>query len=145
MFQAVDRIVQLNRSLQPQVIGDQVRYWTDPIYGSQLDLRTAFHLPERHAVLWLTSDGVALLYDYLNEQWATWANHETLDATEAQGLLWLRDDANDKVLVEDRIGYDDDGASIQLSIEPGWFSFANVGGYQRVYDRVEIVPWDVPE
>jgi hypothetical protein len=88
--------------------------------------------------VWLTSDGPAIVYDWLRDIWCTWAGLSAISGCAVGGeLVWL--DSSGYPWTEDTANYDDNGSFISLLIETGWLSLKqtpggwtglnNVGGY----------------
>lgn len=129
MFRAEDRIWLMDKSLRLQPVGDPVRYQT-----SQWTISSAVHLPADSLAIWLTSDGDALVYNYLYGLWATWTQHDATDGAVAGGTLFFKRGADDTVRCTDVATYEDPGALVVvLAVETGWLSFAKILGYKRIY------------
>lgn len=79
-------------------------------------VRRATVLPDRTHVLFLTDDGVSLLYDYRRDQWSTFLNHEGRDAAVVSGTYhYLRTDGR---MFRETVGtHSDAGARIKLRFE----------------------------
>jgi len=135
MFQGAARLWLIDKGFRVQSIGDAVRYWTDPITrrpSGALDLRAAVKLPELSIVVYVTDD-MALVYNYLYGQWATWTGHVSTDATEAADHLFFKAPSDDTIRIRDVATFLDGATPVTLTVETGWLSFAGLLGYKRVY------------
>ena len=139
MFQSEQGIYLLDKTFKVTPIGDPVKYWTDT-----LTLTRGVMLPQESQAVWFTSDGFALVYDFLHGRWSTWTRHEAQDAvvTEAGGLYMVSEAASGfsagVVRVRDTTTYKDSAYSVALTLESGWISLAKVGGYKRLYKTLLI-------
>jgi hypothetical protein len=126
MFQSNKGIYLLDQSLNVNYIGKQVEaYNSYTITSATLDNK-------RNIVIFTTTSGTALVYNYFFQRWFTWSNHYAADAViYNNNFTYLRSDG--KVFVSDSSSYTDDSSPIQLSFTLPNFSFAGLQGYQRVY------------
>lgn len=126
MFKSRKGIYLLSRSLQLEYIGDNVEDFND------LRISSAIVVPEENQVRFTTETGDALIYNYFFRQWSTFTNHQALSAV---GILfdyyYLRSDGI--LFKESETQFTDNGSPINLKLESGWISFAQVQGFQRVY------------
>ena len=127
VFQSDKGIYLLGRDLSVRRIGDDV-------YGfnAQTITRSTL-LPDRPQVVFLTSSGSTLLFDYDRDQWSTFSNHEGLDAIVVGGsYYYLRNDG--RVFVETPDVYvDGTSMHIPMLIETAWIRFSNyLQGWQKV-------------
>jgi hypothetical protein len=84
-----------------------------------------------------TTNGPALIYDYLIEQWSTWTNHQAEDAVIYDGSFCFVK-SNGLIYKQNLNNYYDgiiDGYQVpySLSLTTPWLSFAHNLGYQRIY------------
>lgn len=126
MFKSNKGIYLLDRSLTVTYIGAPVEDYNDlTITGSSL-------VPNTNQVRFITSDGSALVYDYLFGQWSTFTNHEGEDC-----VIWdtrfvfLK--SNGKVFKETPDTFTDDNQAIKLRLVTSWLSMAGIQGFQRAY------------
>jgi hypothetical protein len=128
-FLSQDSLALLLPNDQVQPFGRPVKYYSDTYAISSANV-----IPEKHYAIWTTSDGPAIVFDFLFEQWSTFsgAYSSAPDATVAGGILYWRD-SSDGIRVEDRSKFLDLSASYKLTIETGWFSFAGLLGFVRWY------------
>lgn len=104
-----------------------------PVYGfNDQTVTRATLLPNRHEILFLTSSGSALLYNYEFQQWSRFTNHEGYDALVSGGLYYyLRTDG--RVFVETPSAYRDDNMHVPMLIETAWIKAAGyLQGWQRI-------------
>lgn len=125
-FKSRKGIMLLGRDRTISNIGNDVQK-----YDGQ-DVVRATLITTSQRVVYLTSSGRTLMWDYNRNAWATWTNHEGLDALVLDGLYYyLRSDS--RVFVETPGLYKDDAQHIPLVIETAWVHFANyLQGWQRV-------------
>ena len=126
MFKSRKGIYLLDRSLSTKYIGAEVEAF------NSLDITSAILIPNTTQIRFTLSDGTALVYDYLFQQWSTFTNIAATDACVFQNqYTYVR--ADGKVLQETPGVFADDGATIQLKLSTSWLSFAQLQGYQRAY------------
>lgn len=126
MFKSSKGIYQLNRSLQTGYIGAAVDSF------NSLSVTGATLLNDLNQVRFVTSDGECLVYDYLIGQWSVFTPHKAKSAVNWNGnYVYLNTDG--RVLLETRGVYVDDANPIKLKIRTGWFSFAGLQGFSRIY------------
>lgn len=107
-------------------------------------IRRAMTLPDRTAVVFLTSGGSTLLYDYLFDKWGTFTNHEGLDAVVVNGQYhYLRADGR---LFRETIGaYSDAGQRITLSLRTAWIHMLEqLQGWQLFGEMHLLGTWVSP-
>lgn len=131
-FQSSKGIKLLGRDRQIVDIGRDVYAYNDQTIVS------ATLLPDRHQVVFLTSSGVSLLWDYERGSWSKFTNHEGLDAVVVGGsYYYLRNDG--RVFVETPGVYSDDGSPIPMLIETAWVKMAGyLQGWQKVL-RAKVI------
>jgi hypothetical protein len=105
-------------------------------------------LPGRSQILFLTSSGLSLLWDYSElqqgrgvGQWSTFTNHEGLDARVVAGsYYYLRTDGR---VFKETIGqYRDDNSHIPMKIETAWVKLAGyLQGWQRILWAYFLGEW----
>ena len=132
MFQSDFGIYLMGKNFQVDFIGAPVKYFTDT-----LTITSANIVPQKNHAVFTTSDGVALIYNYQFAQWSTFTNYEAKDACVADGTLYFKRQNNDKIACENANATGDTASDlIPLTVETGWYSLAQVVGYQRVYRMV---------
>ena len=78
------------------------------------------------------SSGVALVYNYLFDQWSVFTNHPIVQACIYQNkFTYSKSDGT--VYQETPGAYSDAGTSISMKLTTGWLSFAELQGFQRLY------------
>lgn len=126
VFQSAKGIYRLDRSLQASYIGADVeRYNSATVESAQL-------IPTANQVRFILSTGVALVFDYLVNQWSVFTNHAGVDSVVwRDSFCWAR--STGEVMVEDPTRFDDAGSFVGLKIKTGWLTFsADEGGTYSV-------------
>ena len=124
MFQSSKGIQLLDRSLGVQYIGAPVEAYNSSTVTS------AVLMPSSRQVRFTLDSGVALIYDYLYNQWSVSTGVSATAACVWQGKhVYLR--TTGQVMEETPGVYTDDGDFIRLSATTSWLSFAGLQGYQR--------------
>lgn len=134
VFQSAKGIYQLDR-------GGQVSYVGAPVeaYNAQTITRVTL-IEDATQLRFLTSDGVTLLYDYLFGQWATWTQHEGLDAAVIGGAYhYLRADGR---VFKQAETYLDDNLQIPMALETAWLAMREARqGFQRIWYLQILGTW----
>lgn len=126
MFQSSKGIYLLDQSLNVTYIGAPVE-----AYNANTITSATLHT-QYNQVIFTTSQGTALVYDYYMEQWSTWTNHVAADAVMYQGTYyWLN--SNGKVFQQNTTSFTDAGSPILMSFTLPNLAFAGLQGYQRVF------------
>lgn len=126
MLETLKGIYLIDASLSPAPLGEPVIGFKD------LTITSATLVSDVSQVRFATSDGVCLVYDYVERQWSTFTAHESLDAVLWNGSFVVLK-TNGAVWKEDPTIFRDDGASIRMRIGTGWIALGGVIGFQRVY------------
>ncbi len=128
MFQSVKGIWLLDRSLgEPQYIGAGV----DDIAKDHI-ISSAVVDPNDNHIIFTTFDEKACVYDYYNNQWTTFTNHNSIDGIVFNGK-YMFCKANGQVYQQNRTKFTDGERKIEMSFTTPWLSFAQMLGYQRVF------------
>ena len=129
LFQSARGIYQIDRARQVGYVGAPVE-----AYNAQT-VTSADAIPGKTQVVFLTSSGLSLLYDYFFGQWSTFTNHEGLDAVTVGGRYhYLRADPDDRrVFRSSATSYLDGESEIRLRIETAWIKLA---GYHQAFQKV---------
>ena len=126
---SVKGIYLLDRSLQDRYIGADVEAYNG------IAITSAVNVPTQNKCVLTLATGVNLVYDYFVNQWEVdpLPASYVVDATQFQSTYcWL---APNGVIYQQTPGqYTDAGAFIPMSFKTGWLSFANIGGFQRVWE-----------
>jgi hypothetical protein len=96
------------------------------------DIVDATALPLQNTIVFLTSGGTALIYDYMFGQWGTWTSHTGVSSVLwNNALTWLATDG--RVMLQTSGLYADDGVAYQLRARTAPIRPANAGvqGYWR--------------
>ncbi len=126
MFQSKKGIYLLDRQLSMMYLGAPVEQFNGETVTS------AIVIENQNEVRFTTQAGNALVYNYFFNQWSTFTNYAAESASLGlNSFLHLKSDGT--VNMETPDSYEDNGGRIRMAIETGWFSFAGVQGYQRVY------------
>lgn len=137
MFKSRKGIYMLGRGLNLQYIGAAVEDFND------LTVTSAEVIPEKNQVRFTTKEGECLVFDYFVGQWTTFRNHRGISAVVInQDYYYLRPDG--VLYKENEDKFTDHGSSINLSLETGWISFADVQGFQRVYKMYLLSKYKSP-
>jgi hypothetical protein len=131
MFQSAKGIYLLDRGLQVRYIGAPVEAFNN------LTITRALLVPNSRRVLFFTSGGTALAYDYYADKWAVFLNQSAVDATTFGGLVTFVQ-ANGAIMQETPGVFTDNGSPILRGLTTSWLSFAGLSGFQRVW-RFEVV------
>jgi hypothetical protein len=75
------------------------------------------------------------MYDYFNDQWSTWTNHEGIDAVNVAGTYhYLRANPADYRVFRSNSAYLDGGVSYSMYLETAWVKLAQVHqALQRIW------------
>lgn len=126
MFQSHKGIYLLDQSLNVSYIGAPVEAF------NSFNISASIENPQDNQIIFTTSNGVALVYDYYFKQWATWTNHFAVDCAIYNNLFcFLTSTGN--VYVQNRNKFTDGSSPIYLSWTLPNLSFAGIQGFQRVY------------
>lgn len=124
MYKSKKGIYLLTRGLQVEYVGADVQD-----YNSQ-DVVSATLLQDKNQVIFLTSSGSTLVYDYYFRQWSTFTNHTGIDAVNwLDKYCYLR--SNNQVYEQSAL-FTDNGTEIRLKAATAWLKMAGIQGFQRV-------------
>lgn len=125
-FKSAKGIMMLTRDRKIVNIGNDVQKYDDQ------DVTRATLIPTAQRIVYLTSSGRSLMWDYNRDAWSTFTNHEGLDAVLVDNLYcYLRNDS--RVFIETPGIYKDDNSSIPMVIETAWIHFAPyLQGWQKI-------------
>lgn len=138
MFKSAKGIYLLDRSLSTSYVGAPVE-----AYNAQ-NVTRATVMPDRSQVVFLSSDGTTLLFDFLFGQWSTFTNHVGLDGVVSRGTYhYLRSNG---VVYRETIGeYSDNGSRITLKFETAWLHLhEHLQGLQRFWKMLLLGTWGSP-
>jgi hypothetical protein len=113
------------------------------LYASQVCTRATL-LPDRSQIVFLTSEGRTLLFDFEHGQWSTFTNHEGFDGIVVGGLYhYLRNDG--RVFQETPGVYADGAAQITMVLETAWVKLAGyLQGWQQVHSALFLGTYKSP-
>lgn len=128
VFQTGKGIYLLDRSRQVRKIGAPV-----DLYADQAFTRTVL-LPDRSQIVFVSSEGRTVLWDYEHDQWSTFTNHLGWDAIVVdREFYYLRTDG--RVFKETPGVYADDNLQIRLLLETAWLKLAGyLQGWSQVHE-----------
>lgn len=131
MFQSAKGFYILTRSFETEYIGWPVESFNDSVVVS------AKVIPDTNLVVFLTSSGSSIAYDYFFDQWTVFTGHSGLDSVVSAGEYhYLRSDG--KLYTRDRSRHLDGGAWYALRVRTAPIRLDSIQGYLRVR-RVNIV------
>ena len=126
--------------------GQGVEYTGAPVeaFNGQRITRATL-LADRTSVVFLTDSGQTLLYDYQRKAWATWTNHEGLDAVLIDDqYYYLRTDGQ-HVYQETPGVYSDAGLPITILVATAWLHFQEqLQGFCRFWYLHVLGTWISP-
>lgn len=126
--------------------GSGVEYTGAPVeaFNGQRITRATL-LADRTSVVFLTDAGQTLLYDYQRKAWATWTNHEGLDAVLIDDqYYYLRTDGQ-HVYQETPGVYSDAGLPITILVATAWLHFQEqLQGFCRFWYLHVLGTWISP-
>lgn len=125
-FKSRKGIYVLTPSLQTQYVGQQVEEFND------LTITSAEVKTDLNHVIFTTSDGQALVFNYFLQFWSTYTNHRGI-SSQVLGSDYYYIRPTYEIYKEDRTSFSDNGSVIKLRLETSWLSFAGLQGFQRIY------------
>ena len=126
MFQSAKGIYLLDQNLIPSYIGAPVEAFNG------FSITSAIDNPQDNQVIFGTSNGTSLIYDYYSQQWGTWTSQYVADCAIYNNLFTYLSPQG-QVFVQNRSSFVDGSLPIYLSWETPNINFAGVGGYSRVF------------
>lgn len=126
MFQSLSGWYLLDRGLNVTYVGAPVEFYNG------LTVTSATLLPNQW-VIWTTTSGTAIVYDYFYDQWSTFTNHQAIAATLFGGLYYFAL-ASGVVMQQTPTNFTDNGIVIPVNVLTAKFALAQIQGYQRVYE-----------
>lgn len=136
IFLAADGFWLLSGGEQLRPIGDAVRHYTDTYTYVR-----AVTLPGRGYSVFLSSDGPALVYDWLRDRWSQFTGHMAVDGA-AVGDVLYRLDSSDYIWADaaDSTG-GDNAAFVPTLIDTGFASPAGLGGRGGLHQALIVGGW----
>lgn len=126
MFASAKGIYLLNQSMTLEYIGAPVEAYNN------LTISAAVLSAQDTQVIFTTTSGRALVYDYYFKQWSTWTNHYAAGCAITNSLFAFATPAG-LVYRQNRSRFTDNGSPIYLSWTLPNLSFAGLQGFQRVF------------
>ena len=131
IFKSKDGFYLLDRSLSLSPIGKPVDYFKN------LTTTDAVLLEDRDEIRWVHSDGVCLVYNYYQNQWFVYTNHEATSCT-----VWndnfVISKTDGSVWVENKNTNLDDGEAVTRRLVTPWIAMAGLQHAQRLY-RIKLL------
>jgi hypothetical protein len=128
MFDSGEGIYLLDKQFRTSYIGEAIEHYYKQVTISSAGIRQDLEL-----VIFIT-DGVALIYDYRHEVWSTYTGHEGSDIVTTLFGTFFTNATGLAVKTEQPDTYYDETTLVSMKIRTGWFSFAKLTGFQRVYE-----------
>lgn len=95
------------------------------------DVVSASHFPDTNYVVFCSSTGSALVYDYFFNQWSTFTNHKAVGAaTTSSRFLYMKPDGT--VYISDSDSWLDAGVPYSLRIVTNWMKLGKLQDFMRV-------------
>jgi hypothetical protein len=126
MFQSIKGIYLLDQGLNLTYVGAPVES-----FNSYTITSATLH-PVYNQVIFTTSSGLALVYDYYVQQWSTWTNHIVADAITYNDVFYYLTPGG-IVYRQNTAVFTDAGVPILMSFTLPNLAFAGLQGYQRVF------------
>lgn len=125
MFKSANGIYMIDRALNISYIGAEVEG-----YNSQV-ITSASLVPGKSQIRFLCSTGLALVYDYIFNQWSTFTNH-TGPSSSTWNNLYIYATTGGSVFKEAAGTYLDNATPFSLLLQSSWLALAGIQGFQRV-------------
>lgn len=126
MFKSSKGIYSLSRDVSVKYIGSPVENFN----GYTISSGTLSQ--DSNQVIFTTSDGPAIVYDYFFDQWGTWSNHRSEDSDIFNTLFHIIK-SNGRVYRQNQSKFNDNGVPFYLSWTTPNFNLAGLQGYARVF------------
>jgi hypothetical protein len=127
MFDSGQGIYLLDRQFRVSKIGEQIDY-----YYKQVTVNAADIDKENESAIFVTS-GNALVYNWKHDIWCTFTGYGGCGVVATLYGVFFCNESGSVATREDGTYRDSETGTIQIRIRTGWFSFAKIAGYQRVY------------
>ena len=125
LFKSQKGIYILTRKLSAEYIGAPAEAY------NSLTISGAVLMDDINQVRWVTSDGIALVYDYFYQQWSIFTNFESSSCFIHRGKMAILK-ADGSFLIEHN-GNTDDGNFVKQKVSSSWLKISGVQEFQRVY------------
>ena len=135
MFKSKKGIYLLDRSLQVSYIGAPVEDYNN------LTISSSILHNIKNQVRFVTTNGLALVFDYFVNKWTSFTNYEAVDCDIWQDkFVLLRSNGNVCVENNEYVDYDinNNKSQIQMTIELSDIAIAGIVGFQRLY-RIAVL------
>lgn len=131
IFKSKDGFYLLDRSLGLTPIGKPVDYFKNKT------VTDAVLLEDRDEIRWVHSDGPCLVYNYYQDQWFVYTNHEANSCTIWNDKFVIAK-TNGEIWVENKSSNLDNGEAYQRRIVTPWIALAGLQHAQRIY-RIKLL------
>lgn len=137
MYQSAKGIYLLDRSISVSYLGAPVEAY------NSYNVVSAKMIYNLNQIRFGLSSGVALVYNYLFNQWSVFTNHSMTQAAIFQQKYTYSSSAG--VCYQETPGvYSDAGTDISMKLTTSWLSFAQLQGFQRVYKLLLLGEYYTP-
>jgi hypothetical protein len=126
-FQSQRGIYLLDQSLNTSYVGSPVE---DVV--NAMTITSCVESPRDAQIIFCSSNGTAVVYDYFHEQWSTWTNHYAADVVIYRNAITYVTPGG-RVYMQNRTSFTDAGTSVLMSWTLPNLAFAGIQGYQRVF------------
>jgi len=126
MFLSNKGIYLLNRGLAFEYIGAPVEAFNNYTFTGSVVVG------DENQARFTTLEGTTLVYDWFFEKWYTFTNQQADSCKIWDGNFTILG-TNGVTRVEDQNSFSDNNYPINTTVQTGWFSFAGIQGFQRVY------------
>jgi hypothetical protein len=133
MFQSDKGIYLLSKDFSVAYIGAEVEAF------NSLTITSAELVPDQNIVMFLSSDGSTLVYDYIFRQWSTFTNHQGVSGTLWNGK-YTYIDSNGNVFRQNSDKYTDGNTAYKLRLKTGPIRIDDLQNFwrcKRVYVLAE--------
>jgi len=86
-FMGPDGLFAIGHDANPVYIGQSVRHLTEV---DALTITAAFVSPPESSIIWLSSEGTALIYNYRYNLWSTYSDHGAVSGCYCNGVYYLK-------------------------------------------------------
>jgi hypothetical protein len=126
MFKSRKGIWLLGKNLAFNYVGDKVEEFNN------MEITSAQTIGELNQIRFLTTDNIALVYNYNLDRWATFQNHGGISSVVIENdYYYIREDGI--LYKENRSSFSDSNSPIKFKVETSWLYLMDIQGFQRVY------------
>lgn len=137
MYKSLKGIYLLKRDLSVVYIGADVEEFNSSSITSVLVIE------KLNQIRFTLDSGITLVYDYYVNQWYVFTNIAANDSVNFQDFFtYIKSDGS--IFQENENLYTDNGAFIAMKVVTGWFSFAGIQGFERIYKFMVLGEYKSP-